>query len=46
MYSYDNLRKWIGKQATKNWIGTALSDFKVPLTKNSIRLLFKKTYYN
>jgi len=46
MYFYDAYGKWIRKQATKNWIDTAPSDITVPLiTKNSIRVLMKKSFY-
>jgi len=50
MYAYDGSTLRIGKQATKNWIGSVLSDLKVPwsdhnLSKDSIRVLLKKCFY-
>jgi len=49
MFAYDASKRRIGKQCTKNWIGQALSDMKVPwsdrlLSKDAIRVLLKKTY--
>jgi len=41
----------IGKQMTKNWLGHAINEIPVPwsdrnLSKDSIRVLLKKSYYN
>jgi len=49
-YAYDSSRTKIGKQSTRNWIGSAIGGIKSPwnnqtLSKDSIRVLMKKTYY-
>jgi len=49
LFAFDASRTRIGRQSTRNWIGQTLCDIKIPwcntlLSKNSIRLLLKKTY--
>jgi len=48
-YAYDSSRTKIGKQSTKNWIGSAIGEIQTPwtnqnLSKDSIRVLLKKTF--
>jgi len=48
-FSYDASKTKIGKQATRNWIGTALQNIKEPwcdrhLSKDAIRVLLKKAF--
>jgi len=50
MFSYDSSRTKLGKQMTKNWLGSAINDLPHPwvdknLTKNSVRVFLKKAYY-
>jgi len=49
LFAYDASKTRIGRQSTRNWIGQTLCDIKIPwcnqsLSKDSIRLLLKKTY--
>jgi len=51
LYSYDSSKSKFGKQLSRNWIGNAICDIKHPwsektLSKDSVRLLLKKTFYN
>jgi len=50
IYSYDSSKTKIGKQMTKNWIGSALGEITNPwcdqsLSKDSVRVLLKKSFY-
>jgi len=51
VYSYDSSRSKIGKQMTKNWLGSAINELPSPwsdrnLSKNSVRVFLKKAYYS
>jgi len=49
LFAFDSSRTKIGKQSTKNWIGSAIGGILTPwnnqtLSKNSIRVMLKKTF--
>jgi len=51
IYAFDSSETRVGRQMTKNWLGSALSVISSPwsdrnLSKDSVRLLLKKSYYN
>jgi len=50
IYSFDSARTKVGKQMTKNWLGSAINEFSAPwsdrnLSKDSVRVFLKKMYY-
>jgi len=50
IYSFDSSRTKVGKQITKNWLGSAINDFSAPwsdrcLSKDSVRIFLKKMFY-
>lgn len=50
LYGFDSTRTKIGRQITKNWCGSVLSQIKVPwttslLSKDRIRTIMKTTFY-
>jgi len=50
IYGFDASKTRIGKQVTRNWCGSVLSEIKVPwtnsqLSKDRLRVLLKSTFY-
>jgi len=50
LLGFENSKYKIGRQTTRNWCGSVLSEIKVPwtninLTNERIRIIFKSTFY-